>query len=262
MKLPQITLYSLLAVTASSCFAQSSILYVSRGGEAAIEDADTLSHVRTLYGAENVDYFDGFGDFALDSNFESYDAVFVSANIFSNQVGGALVGYEGGVFIQEAYIGDDMGLATSAINNASGTTLSLGSGPVTALSGLSGDIEFFTSAPGGEVLGYDSAGPFAPGAADSADFGTSLGLISIDAGGELLGGGSAAGRRVSLVSVTTGSIADYTDDGLTLFNAGMEYIAGAPVPEPSAYALLIGTASLGLAFSRRRRNTGTAGSAK
>ena len=178
-----------------------------------------------------IDQDDNQPDF--DAALVGQDVVFITEDVASGSLGSKLVDATIGVVTEEDNLSDEFGLSDS-IHWGSGTTLTIDDnlhfitspfslGPLTvlntnhSLSDVTG-----TLAPDLQMLGSTTAGPA---------------LVAIDAGATIVGGGSAAGRRVQLPWGSNDMQLSYlAPEGLTIFQRALEWGAGAPTSLPGPVA--------------------------
>ncbi len=161
---------------------------------------------------------------AFDSAAAANALAFISEDIASGELGTKLTAAPIGVVTEEDNLTDEFGLS-STFNWASGATLNVvdnthyitlpfGGGPVTIASTTISLAEL--------------GGTLAAGLARLANNSASPALVAVESGDTLVGGGSAAGRRVLLPwGGDAMDVATLSGDGLTLFRRALEWAAGA-----------------------------------
>ncbi|MDJ0939562.1 MAG: DNRLRE domain-containing protein [Woeseiaceae bacterium] len=176
-----------------------------------------------------IDEDDSQADF--DAAVASNEVVFITEDVNAGDVNTKLTDATIGIVTEEANLADDFGFADSiqwgsglklTVDNSFYITSTFGTGTIgfssamVSVAGLTGDI-----APGAQYLGYSDAGPS---------------LIKLETGAELVGAGTAAGRRVLLPwGGNDMDVGLLNDNGLMLFQRAIEWAAGANLAGPIAH---------------------------
>ena len=160
----------------------------------------------------------------FDAAFAVNDVVFVTEDVNAADVNTKLTGATIGVVSEEANLADDLGLA-QGIGWGSGVEIGISDNLHYITAGFS--IEPLQVLNTSESLYYLTPN-LAPDLQDLGRYVTQVSLTSIDVGGSLEGGGTAAGRRVMLPWGGNNMDVNYlTTDGLTIFQRALEWGAGA-----------------------------------
>lgn len=161
---------------------------------------------------------------AFDNAIATNDVVFISEDVNANSVGTKLVNANIGVVTEEVNLSDEFGLS-SGIAWESGTEIGIISNAHYITSPFS--IGSLTVLNTTESLAYATPS-FAPDFMRVARTLSGWGVFAIDTGDSIIGGGTAAGRRVQLPwGDNDMDMAHLTADGLTIFMRSLEWAAGA-----------------------------------
>ena len=225
-------------------------------------DGAVMAHLQARYGAGNVSYLQGTASTTADAM--GKDAVIISATLNSGDVRDKFEDVTAGVMNwEQALMTTTVGnfqMSTSGGTTDSQTQINIVD-PVHPLAGgLNGTVTVTNT---GQTFSHGGA-PLGAGVALVAELTSDpagkKGIFAADVGGALLGDDSAGrpstapGRRVSFF-LQDATFGDLTPDGITLFDAAVDWTANVSViPEPSSVVLMVsGAAGLGLLGLRRRR---------
>ncbi|MCP5093087.1 MAG: DNRLRE domain-containing protein, partial [Gammaproteobacteria bacterium] len=189
------------------------------------------------YNVNVIDEDDSQAQF--DAAVATNDVVYIGEDVNAGDLGTKLVGATIGVVTEEARLADEFGFA-DGIHWGSGTSLNidnthyittpLASGPVTILTATESLADLTgTLTPDIQVIGGSADGPA---------------LATIDVGESLIGGGTAAGRRVILPwGGNDLDINHLNVDGRTIMQRSLEWAGGAGCGSLQPLLLVVGDAT-------------------
>ncbi|NNJ79075.1 MAG: DNRLRE domain-containing protein, partial [Xanthomonadales bacterium] len=162
---------------------------------------------------------------AYDSEATTSDVFFISETVNSNQVGNRLVNVPIGVVSQDGSYNSDLGLSSGSSWSVSSTIEVTDTSHYITASFRAGLLDIYSKTM--EQLAV--SGTAAAGLQTLADTAGSGSLVALEKGAELLGGGSAAGRRVMLPLGREGLVNwDYINsDGRLIVQRAIAWAMGA-----------------------------------
>ncbi|MDJ0926913.1 MAG: DNRLRE domain-containing protein [Gammaproteobacteria bacterium] len=182
------------------------------------------------YTVSVIDEDDNQGEF--DTALAANDVVFITEDVNDGDLGNKLANATIGVVTEEVNQADNLGFDTNPdwdsgtsiniVDNSHYITQPFSTGNLTVLN-TSESLGFTdgTSAPDMIILGTVSGEPS---------------VAALEAGASIIGGGTAAGRRVLLPWGGNNMDVNYlNDDGLTIFRRSLEWARGATMPGPIAH---------------------------
>ena len=175
---------------------------------------------------------DGASQADYDAAAASVDVIYVSSEASATQVGDKLTSQTTGIVSEDPDLHNDLGFSTvryRAATNAPLTTVA--SHYITADFG-GGDVTLYTSdQPSGAAAGTLPAGLVSVGDWSSGALAPLDGLLTLETGATISGGGTAAGRRVQLPwdgneGAAVADIGALTTDGQIVLQRSLEWAAG------------------------------------
>ena len=170
------------------------------------------------------------GDF--DTAVANNDVVFTTNDITASSLGTKLVNATIGVVTSEVNLSDEFGMA-SAIDWESGTEVEINDNSHYITSPFS--LGLLTILSTSESLAYVT-GTLSPDLGQLASSTSGYGVVTLDTGEAMFGGGPAAGRRVQLPWGGNGFDPNhFTDDGRTILKRALEWGSGMGATGPIAH---------------------------
>ena len=222
------------------------------------DDAAVLSHLQSLFGADNVQYMQADMAATDGSSAMGFDAIVISSTFFSTTLRDVYEDTPVGVLSWEQaltrlYPGE-FHLSTWGRTATTQTQIDIVDPTHPLAAGLSGTVTVFSTARtmslGTGVLGPGVSKVAAPTSAPGDHA-----IMAADVGDLLLGDGSpgnptrATGRRV-MFFLEDQNFRDLTPEGLALFDAAVQWVA---IPEPSSLILAAVGLPSALCFVLRSR---------
>ncbi len=159
----------------------------------------------------------------FDTGVANNDVAFTTNDITASRLGTKLVDAAIGVVTAEVNLSDEFGLA-STVGWDSGTQVEINDNSHYITQPLTLGLSTILSTS--ESLAYVS-GTLSPDLAQLASSASGHGIVALDAGEQMFGGGSTAGRRVQLPWGGSGHDPNHlTADGLTILERAIEWGAG------------------------------------
>ena len=173
---------------------------------------------------------------AFDDAVAVNDVVFITEDVTASNVNTKLVNASIGVVTEEANLSDEFGLS-EGIAWDSGTQIEINDNShYITLPFSTGLLAVMTTS---ESLAYATPA-IAPDLNQLASSLSGYGVLAIDTGDLIIGGGTAAGRRVQLPwGGNNMDVAHLTADGLTIFKRSLEWGAGTENPDFSTELLFV-----------------------
>lgn len=166
---------------------------------------------------------DGDSQAAFDAAIANNDVVFLTNDVTASSVGTKLVGATIGVVTSEVNLSDELGIA-STVGWDSGTEIEINDNTHFITSAFSPELLTILSA--NESLAYVS-GTVSPDLDSLASSSSGYGIVALEAGAAMFGGGAAAGRRVQLPWGGNGFDPNNLNaDGLGILRRAIEWGAG------------------------------------
>ncbi len=182
------------------------------------------------YAVSVIDEDDSQSEF--DTAVGAHEVVFIGEDVNAGDLGTKLVNASIGVVTEEANLADEFGLSDGI---AWGSGVELGIDDATHYITQPFAVGTLTVLTTSESLAYLTPS-FAPDLALLGRIVGGLALTALDSGASLVGGGTAAGRRVLLPwGGNNMDVNHLNDDGLTIFRRSLEWARGATLPGPIAH---------------------------
>lgn len=235
------------------------ILFVGNsGGPTSGADGAVMTHLTDRFGSaavlgdEGVFYMQGSASATADAAL--VDAIIISATLGSGSVRGKFQDVPQGVLNWEQALtrqrAGEFNLSENGATSGNQTQIDIVDPSHPLAAGLSGTVTVTTS-PQTMSHGNDGLGAGVVLVANLTVDANEHGIMAAEAGADLLGGNTAAGRRV-MFFLENNNFDELTPDGILLFDAATDWTINV-IPEPSTFVL----AALGLlgllGFGRRRR---------
>lgn len=174
------------------------------------------------YTVETID--DDATQAEFDAAVATSDVVFTTNDITASRLGTKVVDATIGVVTSEVNLSDEFGIS-STVGWESGTVLEINDNSHYITSPFS--VGLLTILTSNESLAYAS-GTLSPDLGKLASSSSGFGIVTLDAGAAMVGGGNAAGRRVQLPWGGSGFDPNNLNaDGLTLLKRAIDWGAGA-----------------------------------